>query len=63
MLKKDKGNMCWCGHGGYGGGVFLLLLGVFWLMGNLGVLPGDTSFWPYVFIIFGIYSIARRSMR
>ena len=55
---SDKSKSCWdcCGSNGIGFGVFLLLLGGFFLAQELGWIE-TISFWPIVLIGFGAYII------
>ena len=42
-------------------GVFLLVLGLFLFAKQLGFLPPDFSFWPILFVGFGVYILLDQS--
>jgi LiaI-LiaF-like transmembrane region len=54
-------------YGSWGWGVFfaaaLVLTGSFYLLRNLGLLPGinDNEFWPVLLILLGVVLLARRA--
>ena len=51
---------CCCGHNKYGFGLIILIIGVLWLMKDLGWISSNISFWPIAFIVFGIYILAKK---
>jgi len=60
MKKKTITNSCWAWcRSGNGFAIFLIVLGAFYLARDLNFLP-DISFWPIIFIAFGIYLLAKK---
>jgi len=57
----------WCCCGGGGGipifGLFLIVIGGYFLARDLGWIAGNISFWPAVALLFGIYFVARTLKR
>lgn len=56
---KGKGYCC-VGHvhSGFGFGILLILIGVFWLLKD--TVLKDLPFWPGVLILIGLYLIIRK---
>lgn len=54
---------CCCGSNGYGWGILLLVVGLFFLAKDFGWLSVDVSFWTVVLIVFGLFFIFARKKR
>lgn len=53
--KSDKKEMCCCVPGRFPAfAVILLLIGVFWLLKDLGILVVDIPFWPLTVIVVAL---------
>lgn len=52
-----------CGSNGYGWGIVLLVIGLFFLARDFGWFDINISFWTVVLIVFGLYFIFARKKR
>ncbi|OGM02118.1 hypothetical protein A3K72_04050 [Candidatus Woesearchaeota archaeon RBG_13_36_6] len=41
-------------------GVFLVLIGLFWLARDMGYIPKWIPIWPFLLILVGLYFILRK---
>ncbi|MFA6896434.1 MAG: DUF5668 domain-containing protein [Candidatus Paceibacterota bacterium] len=46
-----------CGSHAWLGPIILLIIGVLWLLSDLGVFYMDISWWPIVFIVFAVIKL------
>jgi len=60
MAKKSSEHSWWCCcSGSYFWGIFLIIIGGYFLAVNLGLISRNFPFWPLVFILFGIYLLVK----
>jgi len=64
MEENNKKYSCWhCGcntkGGNIGWGLFLLILGGYFVAQDLGYISSSVSFWSVVLVAFGVYLISK----
>lgn len=66
MIKKPTKLNSWCcccNSGSYLCGIFLIIIGGYYLARNLGFIPSDFPFWPILLLIFGVYLLMKNSKK
>jgi len=61
-VNKEKNtyrHWCCCGKGGLGFGIFLLVVGGYFVAQDLGWIAYDLSFWSVALVAFGLYYVLR----
>ncbi|MAG52473.1 MAG: hypothetical protein CMH62_00750 [Nanoarchaeota archaeon] len=57
MAKKESSSWCCCNS--YFWGIFLVVIGAYFILRDLEIIPGNFPFWPIILILFGIYLLSK----